>query len=94
MKKALVFDENGDYTKDKIVNDDYIPLENEVLVEIDTPLSFYSPKLENGDAVEGKSKADIEAEELLKSLEPSEDEVTQAELQIAILNTMMEVGLL
>ncbi|MGG0718663.1 hypothetical protein ABE096_13860 [Robertmurraya massiliosenegalensis] len=41
-----------------------------------------------------KSQSDIEAEEMLNALKPTEDAIKQAELQLMILNTMMEVGLL
>jgi len=61
MKRLLVFDENGDYIEDKIVEDNYEPQENEFVCSIDTVLAFYKPKLVNGQVVEGLTQEEIDA---------------------------------
>lgn len=44
--------------------------------------------------IKWKSQTEIEAEELLKSLEPSQEEVEKAKTQVLILLTLMEVELI
>ncbi|MED4922890.1 hypothetical protein P9743_01115 [Anoxybacillus geothermalis] len=61
MKKVLVFDENGNYIEDKIVDDDYETQENEFACSIDTVIAFYKPKLVNGQVVEGLTQEEIDA---------------------------------
>ncbi|MBB5325208.1 hypothetical protein HNQ34_002308 [Anoxybacillus tepidamans] len=60
MKKVLIFDINGNYVEDKIVDDEYIPQKNEFACSINTVIAFYKPKLVNGQVVEGLTQAEID----------------------------------
>ena len=57
-------------------------------------LPFWEPKWTGTEWVEGKSIEEFEEEAMLELLSPTPKEVSEAELEIKILNTLMEVELI
>lgn len=70
---------------------------------VDTPLPtnkkgnqlpFWKPKWTGTEWVEGKTTEEFEEEAMLELLNPTPQEVSEAEFEIKILNTLMEVELI
>ena len=57
-------------------------------------LPFYRPRWTGSEWVEEKKQAEFDEEALLESLNPTHHQIVDAQLEIKILNTLMEVELI
>lgn len=57
-------------------------------------LPFWRPRWTGTEWVEDKTREEFEEEAMLESLNPTQQQITDAELEIKILNTLMEVDLI
>lgn len=99
MKKQVYeIDDNGFVVEIYVAefDDDGNPIEDlaENIITFDPPDGLYRPKWTGTEWVEDKSRAKFEEDEFLNSLLPSASEIENAEFEIKVLNTLMEVGLI
>lgn len=91
MKRLLIFDEEGFYIEDEIVHDWVRPIENQYIVNLDEEISFYKPKLVDGEIVEGKTEEEFLEELLMSALIPSQKELEEADFEIKIITLLTEL---
>lgn len=68
-----------------------------ITVQLPQPMPFYKPKWTGAEWVEGETeeeKAEREEKQLIESLKPSPQEIANAELEIKILTTLTELGVI
>jgi len=66
-------------------------------VTVDIPSGLFKPKWNSTQWIEGETveeKAEREAQQLLESLKPTPSEIADAELEIKILSTLTELGVI
>lgn len=68
-----------------------------ITVQLPQPMPFHKPKWNGTEWVEGEieeEKGEREANQLLESLKPTSSEIADAELEIKILTTLTELGVI
>ena len=81
------FDDSGNLT---------YPVGDYVTIDPPQPLTFYKPRWNGSEWVEGESAEERNEREslvLLDSMKPSKGEIDDAELEIKIITLLMEMGL-
>lgn len=82
------FDNSGELVK---------PVGDYVTVRLPQPLYFYKAKFDGTQWIDGETeeeKAERESQQLLESLKPSPSEIANAEIEIKILTTLTELGVI
>ncbi|WP_342472182.1 hypothetical protein MHH70_18320 [Metasolibacillus sp. FSL H7-0170] len=72
MKRLLTFDKDGFYIGEEIVLEVVEPDENQYVADVDEVISFYNPKLVDGQVVEGLTEEEID-----ESIKPLDKEPSQ-----------------
>lgn len=70
---------------------------NYITVDLPQPLLFYKPKWTGTEWVEGESQSEREerkSQQLLESLNPSEEELSKAERELETIELLLEMGLI
>jgi len=88
-------DEKGFIINNYYDNGDVEIQDSCITVQLPQPLPFHKPKWNGVEWTEGETeeeKAERESKQLLESLKPSLTEIANAELEIKILTTLTELG--
>jgi hypothetical protein len=100
MKLFRKIDEQGYFIEDVLFDSHPIITVDEVEVldphYIDTPCDggFYKPKWNGSEWVEGKSQEEIEYEEYLESIKPTDTEIQKAERELETIDLLLELGVI
>lgn len=60
MKRLLLFDEEGFYIREEIVQEGTEPEKNQYLADFDEVILFHKPKLVDGEIVEGLTDSELD----------------------------------
>lgn len=88
---AYEIDSNG-YIVDNYLIDGDVPIpDGSITVQLPQPMPFHRPKWNGTEWGEGKPQEEIDFEQLLNSLQPTQQKLNAADLEIKILTLLLEM---
>ena len=94
---AYEIDDKGFIINNYCANGDVEVPDGCITVQLPQPMPFHKPKWNGSEWVEGETeeeKIEREEKQLIESLKPSPQEIANAELEIKILTTLTELGVI